>query len=254
MTRKPLLFGIAAVAAVALACGEQASTPTAPTPAVSSDTAAAAADGSTLKATAPAPQQPANASTTDSLAPNLIVANATLKHLGDVALAGTMQYRFVVETIGGGVGPQRPDRSRGRTHGIARAARHSAGGYGVPLARSGRDGRIGRAVVGLLDVHHAEVRGLAGVLPDRDGALRQPDRRQDDRHAGGRRAVRARQGRPPSGVRIARDLHPAEHADVGVHRVPGRGARVRFERRQDESRQHAAGIFRPHRQPVPLQR
>jgi len=101
MTRKPLLFGIAAVAAVALACGDQASTPTAPTPAVSSDTAAAAADGSTLKATAPAPQQPANASTTDSLAPNLIVANATLKHLGDVALAGTMQYRFVVETSAG---------------------------------------------------------------------------------------------------------------------------------------------------------
>ena len=101
MTRKPLMFGIAAVAAVALACGDQASTPSAPTPAVSSDTAAAASDGTTLKATAPAPQQPANASTTDSLAPNLIVANSTLKHLGDVALTGTMQYRFVVETPAG---------------------------------------------------------------------------------------------------------------------------------------------------------
>ena len=53
MTKKLLLFGIAAVAAVAMACGEQASTPAAPTPAVSSDTAAAAADGSTLKAIAP---------------------------------------------------------------------------------------------------------------------------------------------------------------------------------------------------------
>ena len=101
MTRTPLLFGIAALTAVALACGDQAATPTAPTPAVSSDTAAAAADGSTLKATAPAPQQPANASTADSLTPNLVVANATLKHLGDVALTGTMQYRFTVETTGG---------------------------------------------------------------------------------------------------------------------------------------------------------
>jgi hypothetical protein len=101
MTRKFLLFGIAAVAAVAMACGDQASTPTTPTPAVSSDTAAAAADGSTLKATSPAPQQPANGSTADSLAPNLVIANATLKYLGDVALAGTMQYRFTVETTGG---------------------------------------------------------------------------------------------------------------------------------------------------------
>ena len=96
-----LLFGIAAAAAVALACGDQASTPSAPTPAVSSDSAAAAADGSTLKATAPALQQPANASTAESLIPNLVVANATLKHLGDVALTGTMQYRFTVETTAG---------------------------------------------------------------------------------------------------------------------------------------------------------
>jgi len=96
-----LLFGIAAAAAVALACGDHASTPSAPTPAVSSDSAAAAADGSTLKATAPAPQQPANGSTADSLAPNLVIANATLKYLGDVAMAGTMQYRFSVETTGG---------------------------------------------------------------------------------------------------------------------------------------------------------
>ena len=101
MTKKLLLFGIAAVAAVAMACGDQASTPAAPTPAVSSDTAAAAADGSTLKATPPAPQQPANASTADSLTPNLVIANATLKYLGDVALVGTMQYRFTVETAAG---------------------------------------------------------------------------------------------------------------------------------------------------------
>ncbi|HSP89319.1 MAG TPA: hypothetical protein VLN08_00335 [Vicinamibacterales bacterium] len=95
-----LIAGVVVMTAAALACGEQAATPAAPS-AVASDTAAAAADGSTLKATAPAPQQPANASTVDSLTPNLVIANATLKHLGDVSMVGTLQYRFVVETAGG---------------------------------------------------------------------------------------------------------------------------------------------------------
>src|SRR5512139_3741697 len=101
MKKMLLLFGIAAVAAVAMACGDQASTPAAPTPAVSSDTAAAAADGSTLKATAPAPQQPGNGSTAESLVPNLVIANSTLKYLGDVSLTSAIQYRIVVETQAG---------------------------------------------------------------------------------------------------------------------------------------------------------
>ena len=101
MKKKLLLFGMVAVTAAALACGEKAATPASPTPAAPSETAAAAADGSTLKATAPAPQQPANASTADSLVPNLVIANSTLKYLGDVALVSTLQYRFVVETTGG---------------------------------------------------------------------------------------------------------------------------------------------------------
>ncbi|MFO7694365.1 MAG: hypothetical protein R6V57_14870 [Vicinamibacterales bacterium] len=95
-----LIVSVVAVTLAALACGEQAATPVAPT-AVSTDTAAAAADGSTLKATSPALQQPANASTVDSLTPNLVIANATLKYLGDVSMVGTLQYRFVVETAGG---------------------------------------------------------------------------------------------------------------------------------------------------------
>ena len=101
MKKMLLLFGIAAVAAVAMACGDQASTPAAPTPAVSSDTAAAATDGSTLKATAPAPQQPGNGSTAESLVPNLVIANSTLKYLGDVSLTSSIQYRIVVETQAG---------------------------------------------------------------------------------------------------------------------------------------------------------
>ena len=101
MTKRLLLFGIATVMAFALACGEQASTPAAPSPAVSGDTAAAAADGSTLKATAPAPQQPANGSTIDSLVPNFVLANSTLKFLGDVALTASFRYKINVETPAG---------------------------------------------------------------------------------------------------------------------------------------------------------
>jgi hypothetical protein len=101
MKKKIILFGIVTVTAVAVACGEKAATPVSPSPAVSSDTAAASADGSTLKATAPAPQQPVNASTVTSLTPNLVVANSTLKYLGDVSIVSTLQYRFVVETTAG---------------------------------------------------------------------------------------------------------------------------------------------------------
>ncbi len=101
MTKKLLLFGIAALAVFAMACGEQASTPAAPTPAVSSDTAAAATDGSTLKASAPAPQQPANGSTTTLLTPSLVIANSTLKYLGDVSMTASLQHRVVVETSAG---------------------------------------------------------------------------------------------------------------------------------------------------------
>ena len=65
MQKKLSLSGIAAVTAVAMACGEKAATPVSPSP-TASTAADAAADGSTLKATAPAPQQPANGSTIDS--------------------------------------------------------------------------------------------------------------------------------------------------------------------------------------------
>ena len=101
MKKMLLLFGILAVTAAATACGDQTATPVAPSPVVSSGTDAAAADGSTLKASAPAPYSPANASVVTSLTPNLVVANSTLKYLGDVPLASTLYYRFVVETTAG---------------------------------------------------------------------------------------------------------------------------------------------------------
>jgi len=99
--KKLLLFGIVVVTAASVACGEKAAAPASPSPAVSSDTAAAASDGSTLKASAPAPQLPANGSTTTLLTPTLVVANSTFKYLGDVSMTGSMQYRMVVETSAG---------------------------------------------------------------------------------------------------------------------------------------------------------
>jgi hypothetical protein len=102
MKNKLLLLGIAAAAAAALACGDEASTPASPSQ-VSSETKAAAADGSTLKATAPAPYSPLNDVVVNSLTPNLVVANSTLKFLGDVPLTSTLTYRFNVETLTGAV-------------------------------------------------------------------------------------------------------------------------------------------------------
>jgi len=101
MKKMLLLFGILAVSAVAAACSDDAGAPAAPSSATSVETSAAAADGSTLKATAPAPYAPANASVVSSLTPSLVVANATFKYLGDVPLTGTLNYRFVVETMSG---------------------------------------------------------------------------------------------------------------------------------------------------------
>jgi len=101
MKKELLLFGVVAVTAAAVACGEKAATPVSPSPAVSSDTAAASADGSTLKATAPAPQQPANASTGASVTPNVVIANSTLKYLGDVSLTASIRYKVNIETPAG---------------------------------------------------------------------------------------------------------------------------------------------------------
>lgn len=79
MQKKWILSGFAALTAVAIACGGDTKTPASPTPATNSDSAAAAADGSTLKINAPALSAPAEGSTADSLTPNLVIQNATSK-------------------------------------------------------------------------------------------------------------------------------------------------------------------------------
>jgi hypothetical protein len=97
-----LLLGSLLVAATTLACEGPMASPVSPSAAAVTE-AASAADGSTLKVTAPAPQQPASGSVTTSQTPNLVAANSTFKFLGDVAFVRTLQYRFVVETLSGSV-------------------------------------------------------------------------------------------------------------------------------------------------------
>lgn len=97
-----LVLGMFFVAATSLACDGPPAAPSS-SPAVPVTEAASATDGSTLKVTAPAPQQPASGSISSSLTPNLVIANSTFRFLGDVPFVRTLQYRFVVETAAGSV-------------------------------------------------------------------------------------------------------------------------------------------------------
>jgi hypothetical protein len=98
MLKKGLLFGLAAALAVAMACGGDNKTPVSPSSAVTTD-AEAAADGSTLKVSAPTPFLPANGAAVDSLTPNLAVNNAT----GKFVTTSGLQYQFSVESSTGTV-------------------------------------------------------------------------------------------------------------------------------------------------------
>ena len=91
MHRHKLALTIFAVfVAVTLACSRQASTPTSPSgPApVAAD---AAADGSTLKSTAPVPISPVNGVQVSDQQPTLTVSPATTK-----VAAGGLRYEFAV--------------------------------------------------------------------------------------------------------------------------------------------------------------
>jgi hypothetical protein len=90
-----VLAGLAALVALALACSRQASSPASPTAAdaVTADETSAA-DGSTLKASAPVPTSPINdAQVTD--VPTLTATASTMKY-GTSGLTGPLQYRFQV--------------------------------------------------------------------------------------------------------------------------------------------------------------
>jgi hypothetical protein len=87
---KLFAFGGVCLLALAVACGERARTPVSPDSVTPAD-ADAAADGSTLKVTAPSAQSPVNDARVDA-AVSLVVQNATLRFAGSVPLT----YRFEV--------------------------------------------------------------------------------------------------------------------------------------------------------------
>ena len=90
MSRRFTVTGIAALLALAIACSRQSSTPTSPTGAAAAN-AAAAADGSTLKVSAPTLSSPLNdAQQTD--VPTLVVSAASVKF--GATLPGALAYRF----------------------------------------------------------------------------------------------------------------------------------------------------------------
>jgi len=197
-----------------------------------------------LKATAPAPQQPANASTVSLLTPSLVVANSTLKYLGDVSLVGTLQYRFVVETTSV---PRftTPDGCRaGLT--TARWRQTSSSRRRPTLAFPGGTRLVGWTVVAYWTFTTPRA-GRGAVLSERDRAVGQPGRWQEiGTLVGG--AQLARQGRLPPDVRIARHLHAANTLTSGAIEclIEGWPATPTA---QDEGVQLAAGLRRHHRNP-----
>jgi hypothetical protein len=91
MRNKWFLYGLAAVMAVAVACGGDTETPVSPS-ATTDVSASAASDGSTLKITAPTLSTPADGSTADGTTPNLVLQNASSKFVPQTIPS----YRFVI--------------------------------------------------------------------------------------------------------------------------------------------------------------
>jgi hypothetical protein len=109
LPRNVVLTGVAALTTVALACSHQNESITSPTSAAATSTGvssaasigsegqAAAADGSTLKATPPTPQSPVNGVKPDTPQVTLVIANSSMKFGGSLPL----MYRFEVYNAAG---------------------------------------------------------------------------------------------------------------------------------------------------------
>src|SRR4051794_39290926 len=89
MTRTVLSCTAVAAFACALACGKSSQAPTSPSPASTADSGAAA-DGSTLKVSAPSPVSPANGAQPDTL---VLIATKSQGKYADVALSYQFQIR-----------------------------------------------------------------------------------------------------------------------------------------------------------------
>ncbi len=102
MSRQYLAAAFTAlVVAVAMACTSGKGAPTSPSGLLSGGTGAAA-DGSTLKATAPAPTSPINGVRAPENAPTvLVVTNSSMPYTSNSGL--TLSYRFELQNAAGGV-------------------------------------------------------------------------------------------------------------------------------------------------------
>lgn len=98
MQKKLLLSGVVGLLAIAVACGGDNKAPVSPSTFTTTDVDAAA-DGSTLKVSAPTLVSPANDATTDSTTPTLVAGVS----VGRFVSAGVLVYRFVIETAAGTV-------------------------------------------------------------------------------------------------------------------------------------------------------
>ena len=88
-------FGIALSLTVAYGCADSMGNPT--SPAVAASQTDAAADGSTLKVTAPTLQSPINSIRLDNLEPVFRIQNASARYGSTPAVT----YRFEVQTMAG---------------------------------------------------------------------------------------------------------------------------------------------------------
>lgn len=96
MNQRLIAAGVAGLLAVAAGCSRGASAPTTPSTTSVTD-GGAAADGSTLKVTAPTLVSPANGVRLETTAPTLVVGKAS----GRFGAASDLQYRFEITRIDG---------------------------------------------------------------------------------------------------------------------------------------------------------
>src|SRR5438132_13255169 len=92
-------MGLTALFGMAIACGDRQVAPTTPSGTTPATTSNAAADGSTLKATAPVPQSPINGAQPAQGQVSLVIANSTTTFASGVALS----YRFEISDSAGAV-------------------------------------------------------------------------------------------------------------------------------------------------------
>jgi hypothetical protein len=96
MNQRLIAAGVAGLLAVAAGCSRGASAPTSPTTTTMTD-GGAAADGSTLKVTAPTLMSPANGIRLEGVTPTLVVGKST----GKFSSADDLQYRFEITRTDG---------------------------------------------------------------------------------------------------------------------------------------------------------